>query len=93
MGGAAVAAVGSLLAACAPAAPANQPAASTAGQQAPAASNPSAGQLKVGLLSGFSGPYAAFGPDMASSIEVYLDQLGSLLEGKPWIISNPIFVR
>jgi hypothetical protein len=26
-------------------------------------------------------------------VEVYLDQLGSLLEGKPWIISNPIFVR
>jgi hypothetical protein len=26
-------------------------------------------------------------------VEVYLDRLGSLLEGKPWIISNPIFVR
>ena len=26
-------------------------------------------------------------------VEVYLDQHGSLLEGKPWIISNPIFVR
>jgi hypothetical protein len=26
-------------------------------------------------------------------VEVYLDQLGSLLDGKPWIISNPIFVR
>lgn len=26
-------------------------------------------------------------------VEVYLDQLGSLLEGKPWIISNPVFVR
>ncbi len=26
-------------------------------------------------------------------VEVYLDALGSLLEGKPWIISNPIFVR
>ena len=26
-------------------------------------------------------------------VEVYLDQLGPLLEGKPWIISNPIFVR
>lgn len=25
-------------------------------------------------------------------VEVYLDRLGSLLEGKPWIISNPIFV-
>jgi hypothetical protein len=26
-------------------------------------------------------------------VEVYLDQLGELLEGRPWIISNPIFVR
>jgi hypothetical protein len=26
-------------------------------------------------------------------VEVYLDQLGPLLEGKPWIVSNPIFVR
>ncbi|HEX8719366.1 MAG TPA: hypothetical protein VF736_01875 [Pyrinomonadaceae bacterium] len=26
-------------------------------------------------------------------VEVYLDQLGGLLEGKPWVISNPIFVR
>ncbi len=26
-------------------------------------------------------------------VEVYLDQLGSFPEGKPWIISNPIFVR
>ncbi|MCA1619453.1 MAG: hypothetical protein LC795_09125 [Acidobacteria bacterium] len=26
-------------------------------------------------------------------VEVYLEQLGSLLDGKPWIISNPIFVR
>jgi hypothetical protein len=26
-------------------------------------------------------------------VEVYLDRLGALLEGKPWIISNPIFVR
>jgi hypothetical protein len=26
-------------------------------------------------------------------VELYLDQLGNLLDGKPWIISNPIFVR
>lgn len=26
-------------------------------------------------------------------VEVYLDQLGPLLEDKPWIVSNPIFVR
>lgn len=29
----------------------------------------------------------------AYRVEVYLDQLGELLEGKPWIISNPIYVR
>lgn len=26
-------------------------------------------------------------------VEVYLDQLGDFLDGKPWIISNPIYVR
>ena len=26
-------------------------------------------------------------------VELYLDQLGSLLDGKPWIVSNPIFIR
>jgi hypothetical protein len=26
-------------------------------------------------------------------VEVYLSQLGPLVEGKPWIISNPIYVR
>ncbi|HEV3468262.1 MAG TPA: hypothetical protein VG148_03000 [Pyrinomonadaceae bacterium] len=26
-------------------------------------------------------------------VEAYLDQLGSFLHGKPWIISNPIYVR
>ena len=26
-------------------------------------------------------------------VEVYLPQLGPLVEGKPWIISNPIYVR
>jgi hypothetical protein len=26
-------------------------------------------------------------------VEAYLDQLGSALNGKPWIISNPIYVR
>ena len=26
-------------------------------------------------------------------VELYLDQLGGFLEGKPWVISNPIFVR
>jgi branched-chain amino acid transport system substrate-binding protein len=80
LGGAAA----SLLAACAPAAP-GQP----ASQQAPAANNPSSAQLKVGLLSGFSGPYAAFGPDMASSIDVYLDQHNGLIGGiKPTVIQE-----
>jgi branched-chain amino acid transport system substrate-binding protein len=79
------------LAACtpAPATPGSQPA---AGQQAPAASNAntaSNGQLKIGLLSGFSGPYAAFGPDMASSIDVYLDQHGGTIGGmKPTVIQE-----
>jgi hypothetical protein len=26
-------------------------------------------------------------------VEAYLDQLGEMLKGKPWIISNPIYVR
>jgi hypothetical protein len=29
----------------------------------------------------------------AYRVEVYLDSLGELLEGKPWIISNPVYVR
>jgi hypothetical protein len=29
----------------------------------------------------------------AYRVELYLDQLGPLLTGKPWVISNPIFVR
>lgn len=90
IGGGAVAAVASVLAACSTAAPANAPAASTGQQQAPAASGGSGGGvLKIGLLSGFSGPYAAFGPDMASSIEVYLDQHNGTLAGmKPTVIQE-----
>jgi hypothetical protein len=37
--------------------------------------------------------YLAVGQRGVYRVEVYLDQLGSLVEGKPWIISNPIFVR
>jgi branched-chain amino acid transport system substrate-binding protein len=45
--------------------------------------------LKIGLLSGFSGPYAAFGPDMAGAIEVYLDQHNGLIGGiKPTVIQE-----
>jgi hypothetical protein len=29
----------------------------------------------------------------AYRVELYLDRLGSILAGKPWVISNPIFVR
>jgi branched-chain amino acid transport system substrate-binding protein len=47
------------------------------------------GALKIGLLSGFSGPYAAFGPDMAASIELYLDQHNGLIAGtKPTVIQE-----
>src|ERR1051326_4637180 len=90
LGGAGAATVASVLAACSPAAPANQAAPSTGGQQqAPAASSPGGGALKIGLLSGFSGPYAAFGPDMASSIEIYLDQHNGMIGGvKPTIIQE-----
>ena len=54
-----------------------QPAATTA----PAAGNASSGTLKIGLLSGFSGPYAAFGPDMANSIDVFLDKHNGMVGG------------
>jgi branched-chain amino acid transport system substrate-binding protein len=90
LGGAGAATMASLLAACAPAAAPGQAAQPAAQQQAPAANtSPSNGQLKLGLLSGFSGPYAAFGPDMASSIEVYLDQHNGLIGGmKPTVIQE-----
>src|SRR4051812_35084920 len=73
-----------LLAACSGAtAPSNgaaqsQPAA--ANNAAPAA-NTSGGTLKIGLLSGFSGPYAAFGPDMATAIDVFLDKHNGSIGG------------
>ncbi|HEX8148804.1 MAG TPA: hypothetical protein VF591_16600 [Pyrinomonadaceae bacterium] len=40
-----------------------------------------------------SSAYLTAGQKGVYRVEVYLDQLGGLLEGKPWIISNPIFVR
>jgi hypothetical protein len=40
-----------------------------------------------------SGAQLSVGQKGVYRVEVYLDQLGSLLEGRPWIISNPIFVR
>ena len=39
------------------------------------------GTLKIGLLSGFSGPYAAFGPDMASCCALFLEQHDGLVGG------------
>jgi hypothetical protein len=42
------------------------------------------GAARADLAAGQKGVYR---------VEVYLDQLGSLMNGKPWIISNPIFVR
>jgi branched-chain amino acid transport system substrate-binding protein len=89
LGSAGAATVASVLAACTPAAAPAQPAAN---QQAPAASGSTGGgggQLKIGLLSGFSGPYAAFGPDMAASIEIYLDQHNGTVGGvKPTVIQE-----
>jgi branched-chain amino acid transport system substrate-binding protein len=90
LGGAGAVTVASVLAACSPAAaPGAQPQPSTGNQQAPAAGTTGSGALKIGLLSGFSGPYAAFGPDMASSIEIYLDQHNGMVAGiKPTIIQE-----
>lgn len=93
LGGAGAATMASVLAACQQAAPASQPAQgqqAPGSQQAPAAANPTSNSnLKIGLLSGFSGPYAAFGPDMASSIEVYLDEHGGQVGGvKPTVIQE-----
>jgi branched-chain amino acid transport system substrate-binding protein len=67
----------SLLAACST--PPSSSGGAAGSQQAPAAA--SKGDLKIGLLSGFSGPYAAFGPDMANCADVYLDQHNGTLGG------------
>jgi branched-chain amino acid transport system substrate-binding protein len=64
-----------ILAACSASAPAAAPAAQAPGQAAPKS------DLKIGLLSGFSGPYAAFGPDMAKAADLYLEQHGGTLGG------------
>jgi branched-chain amino acid transport system substrate-binding protein len=69
-----------LLAAC------RQPAATSstggAAQTAPASGGGGGnGTLKIGLLSGFSGPYAAFGPDMADSIDLFLEKHNGQIGG------------
>jgi branched-chain amino acid transport system substrate-binding protein len=77
VGGAGALSVASILAACSQASPAAAP----SGGQAPAQTSGKGGEIKIGLLSGFSGPYAAFGPDMAKAADLYLDQHGGLLGG------------
>ncbi|HEX8966791.1 MAG TPA: hypothetical protein VF937_02860, partial [Chloroflexota bacterium] len=64
--GAGAATFASVLAACSATVP-GAPAPASSGQSATSApaTGSGAGALKIGLLSGFSGPYAAFGPDMA----------------------------
>jgi branched-chain amino acid transport system substrate-binding protein len=75
------------LAACTQASP--QPGQQTTSAPAQTSGSGSNGQLKIGLLSGFSGPYAAFGPDMADSISVYLDEHNGTLGGiKPTIVQE-----
>src|SRR5262245_65889391 len=82
LGGAGAVTVASVLAACSPAgggatgasgaasgAATSAPAPSGATSTGGATSSSSNGSLKIGLLSGFSGPYAAFGPDMAGPID------------------------
>ncbi|HEX8966700.1 MAG TPA: ABC transporter substrate-binding protein [Chloroflexota bacterium] len=79
-GGVGALSVASVLAACGQSAAGPAPTAAPVGQQAPAQPAPT-GDLKIGLLSGFSGPYAAFGPDMARSADLYLEQHGGSLGG------------
>ena len=82
LGGAGAVAVASVLAACGgsnqAASGAPKPAGTTA---APAVAATGSGTLKIGLLSGFSGPYAAFGPDMANSADLFLEQHNGLVGG------------
>jgi branched-chain amino acid transport system substrate-binding protein len=78
-GGAAALSVTTVLAACGSPAPASAPTAG--GQQQAPASGAAKAELKIGLLSGYSGPYAAFGPDMYRASELYLEQHGGTLGG------------
>jgi branched-chain amino acid transport system substrate-binding protein len=75
LGGAGAVAAASVLAACGAS---GAPAGATV---APAAAAAGSGTLKIGLLSGFSGPYAAFGPDMANSADLFLEQHNGLVGG------------
>jgi len=94
LGGAGAATVASVLAACTPASggqagTSGAPAAAATTAPAQSAGAPSGGELKIGLLSGFSGPYAAFGPDMAGAIDVYLDEHNGVIGGlKPTVVQE-----
>ncbi len=94
LGGAGAVSVASVLAACAPAGGLAGAGSAPAGASttAPAQSGGTAsgsGALKIGLLSGFSGPYAAFGPDMANCIDLYLDEHNGLIAGiKPTVVQE-----
>ena len=81
LGGAGAVAVASVLAACGGSNQAASGAPKPAATVAPAAAPAGSGTLKIGLLSGFSGPYAAFGPDMANSADLFLEQHNGLVGG------------
>ena len=86
LGGAGAMTMASMLAACGPSQPSVPPAAAgapaaAAPTAAPAVAAAGSGTLKIGLLSGFSGPYAAFGPDMANCCALFLEQHDGLVGG------------
>jgi branched-chain amino acid transport system substrate-binding protein len=81
LSGAGAVTVASVLAACGANQPSAAPAAGAPKPAAPAVTSAGAGTLKIGLLSGFSGPYAAFGPDMANCAALFLEQHDGLVGG------------
>jgi branched-chain amino acid transport system substrate-binding protein len=89
LGGVGAAAATTVLAACtapsASAPTAADPATGGAAAAAPTSQAPaqpgSSGQLKIGLLSGFSGPYAAFGDDMVKCTNLFFEQHNGLVGG------------
>jgi branched-chain amino acid transport system substrate-binding protein len=60
--------------------PAVQP---TAVQKAPAAAGTASGPIKIGLLSAFSGPFAAFGPTQKDAMEIAFAEVNNTLGGRP----------
>jgi branched-chain amino acid transport system substrate-binding protein len=59
--------------------PAPQP---TAAQKAPAAAGPASGPIKIGLISAFSGPFAAFGPTQKDAMEIAFVEVNNTLGGR-----------